>query len=549
MNSAFQKRRSEQTAFDTNPPRATPASLTWTPPDVLRLMAALGGAWRQILLWPLVALVAAVIYLIASNPTYTISAQLMLRPGAELATPATVSVQTNQPNSGGMTRIEDVTAEVQIIKDPALVHAVVAELGEDFFFGDDPPQGFFQTVKHYAKASVAWLKSSARGVLVWIGLLKDLSRDDMAELMLQRALEVTQVTRSDIVELSLAYPDPVAGKVVLDTFLARYQARRAEIYRDTRLPDYFTGQLDGIATRLHETEDRYRDTRARLKAWSVEEQRTITVQRREKLVEALALAAVETQETEARLAEIDRLLAEAPDQVESSLAESTNPVVTDLHRQRIKLQLDLAVERRLRGEGSAQGLVLAQQLAEVDRFLDSEPARVAGDSITQANPIRDRLLADQSDSALKLATLRERSAAQRAELAQLEDRLHEVDAAAVDLARMERDLAQLRASQDRFQRGLQEARIATDLSEARISNLVVLAEPKAGLAPDKPRVSRVLMVVLVGALVMVMGWILLQDALHPRLRANGDIRAIVGPDVIVRAAGERRASTPEEGRS
>jgi len=32
MNSAFQKRRSEQTAFDTTPPRSTPASLTWTPP-------------------------------------------------------------------------------------------------------------------------------------------------------------------------------------------------------------------------------------------------------------------------------------------------------------------------------------------------------------------------------------------------------------------------------------------------------------------------------------------------------------------------------------
>ncbi len=541
MNSIFQSNPKAPNAVDAvlsgdGPQRS---SLVWTPPDVLRLTAALGSDWRLLVIWPLAALLAAVVYLIASNPTYTVGAQLMLRPGAELAMPATVSVQTNQPNMGMMTRLEDVTAEVQIMKDPALVQAVVTQLGEDFFFGDDPPQGFFQTVKYYVKSTVAWIKASVRGVLVWIGLLKDLSRSDMVQLMLQRSLEVTHVTRSDMVELSLAYPDPVAGERVLQTFLEVYQTRRTEIFRDQRLPDYFTGRLAEIETRLRETEDRYRETRASLKAWSVVDQRQIAVQRHENLVDQLAIAGVERRETEVRLQEIGRLLAEAPEQVAASTVDSVNPVMADLHRQRIKVKLDLAVERRLRGEGSAQALVLAQQLTELEAFILAEPARVAGDAIMEANPLRERLLSDQSDAEVRLATLRERAATLTAELETLEARLNEVDTAAVDLARMERDLVQLRASQDRFLRGQQEAQIAADLSEARISNLIVVAHPKAGVAPEKPRVSRVLMVVTMGALMVVMGWILLKDALHPRVRSNADIRGVIGPDVIVRAAGER----------
>lgn len=542
MNSSFHPHSTETATVEIAPTDETVArsSLVWTPPDVLRLAAALGSDWRLIVIWPLVALLAAVVYLIASNPTYTIGTQLMLRPGAELAMPATVSVQTNQPNMGVMTRIEDVTAEVQIMRDPALVHAVVMQLGENFFFEDDPPQGFFQTVKYHAKAIVAWIKSSLRGVLVWIGLLNDLSRTDMAELMLQQSLEVTHVTRSDMLELSLAYPDPLAGEQILQTFLAVYQARRAEIYRDQRLPDYFAGKLSEIETRLRATEERYRETRARLKAWSVVDQQQMAVQRHENLVAALSTAGLELRETEVKLQEIGRLLAATPDRVAASRVDSMNPVMSDLHRQRIKVQLDLAVERRLHGEGSAQGLVLAQQLAELDAFILAEPARVAGDSVTAMNPLHERLLSDRSDAELRLATLRERAATQQAEIDALEARLNDVDTAAVDLARMERELVLLRASQDRFLRGQQEAQIASDLSEARISNLIVVAAPKAGVAPDKPRVSRVLMVVMVGALMLVIGWILLKETLHPRVRSNADIRGVIGPDVIVRAAGERQ---------
>ncbi len=515
-------------------------SVIWNPPDFMRLLSALGSRWKTLVTVPVLAVLAAAVYLIASNPTYTVGAQLMLRPGAELAMPATVSVQTNQPNSGGFTRLEDVTAEVQIMKDPALVATATAALGEDFFFGEAPPQTLFQTLKSYAKGAVSDLKAAARGALVSIGLLPELSRMDLVELMLQKSLTINHVTRSDMIEVSLAYPDPVAGEKVLQTFLDAYLARRNEIYADRRVPEYFAAELAVIEGRLVETEDQYRNTRASLKAWSIEEQRDIGVGRREKLIENISSAGTEIAETEARLAGIDAVLKGLPERIESSVAETVNPVVSDLHLQKIKLALDLEVERRLRGEASPQALVLAKQLTELEKFIGAEPQRMAGDLITIANPQREKLLADKTEGELKVATLRKRAETMSVELAALEARLHEVDSAAVDLSRMERTLAQLRDSQQRFARGQEEAQIAANLRDARISNLIVVAQPKAGVAPDKPRVSRVLLIVLMGAMIASAGWILVEDALHPSVRSNADIHKLTGDGVIIRAADEQK---------
>ncbi|MGB8815070.1 MAG: Wzz/FepE/Etk N-terminal domain-containing protein [Paracoccaceae bacterium] len=512
--------------------------VVWTPPDVLRLLAVLGNNLKLLMLTPLVAVLATVIYLLATSPTYTVGAQLMLRPGLEMTPPATISVQSNQPSGSVATRIEDVTAEVQIMKDPALVHEVAMTLGEDFFFGEDPPVTFMQKVKSVVKHTISGTKAALRGALVKIGLLPKLSRMDLIEIVLQRSIEISPVTRSDIIELSLAFPDPRAGEEVLRTFIAVHTARRDAIFRDTRIPDYFDAELKKIEAALSKSEEVYRTTRATLKGWSIDDQRTLGVERRESLLQMIGDTSTEAAVMTARIADIDRQLSDLPARIPSSINELPNPMLNELSLRRVDLQLKLEAERRLTGSRAAQAQNLEEQLATLDGIIAGQPSRVTGDAVTVTNPLHDSMVGARADAELQRAALHQRLETLNQELAKTEARLQGIDTASVQLARMERDLIQLRASQDRFQRGREEARIAADIAGARISNLTVVAQPQAGIAPDKPRVFRLLLIAAIGALMAATGALLLQDALRPRVRGNSDISTLTGGKVIVRAVAE-----------
>ncbi|MDN5785902.1 hypothetical protein [Pseudorhodobacter sp.] len=512
----------------------------WTPPDALRILAVLGANLRLLILAPVVAVLAAFVYLSLTDPTYQIGAQLMLRPGIELAAPATASLQSNQQTATISTRLEDVNAEVQILKDPALIHDVAVTLGENFFFGEDPPVTLIQKLKRTVSHAVRNVKDTVRTGLVKIGLLPKLSKLDLIQLLLQSAIEINPVTRSDIIEISLSYPDGAAGEVVLNAFLKAYQAHRERIFSDTRAPDYFDQRLAVLSNDLALAEEDHRVARDRLQAWSVDDQRNIVVTRRETLVQMIADTSMELAALTTRIAAIDTQLGTLPERQQSSVADLANPMRSELALRRVDVQLKLETERRTSGSRTTQAQNLEEQLVLLGDMVAKEPARVTGEVISIANPLRESLVAQRANAEVEHKTLRERLTTLQTERLTVEARLSELDQASVGLARAEREIAQLRSSEDRFRRGRDDTRIAADLSNARISNLTVFAEPRAGIAPVRPRPMRILMIAAIGSLIFMAGLALLLDALMPRVRNEADLIKLTGGRLLVRALPEVR---------
>jgi len=512
----------------------------WTPPDALRILAVLGARLRLLIVTPFVAVLGTFIYLSLTDPAYQIGAQLMLRPGIELAVPATVSLQSNQQAAAITTRPEDVTAEVQILKDPALVHEVAVTLGEDFFFGEPVPVTLIQKIKLAVSRTVKAAKETLRAGLVKIGLLPELSKLDMVQLLLQSSIEISQVTRSDMIELSLSYPDREAGEVVLEAFLKAYQAQRERIFSDTRVPDYFDQRLAVLNTDLASAEETYRAERDRLKAWSVDEQRNIAVARRENLVQMIADTEMEFSALNTQIASIDTQLAALPERQPSSISDLANPMRNELALRQVDVQQQLEAERRISGSRTPQAQNLEAQLALLTDMLARTPERVTGEVTSIASPLRESLTTQRVNALVELDTLRERLRTYEEERLQVEARLSEIDEASVGLSRLERELTQLRASQDRFRKGRDDTRIAADLSSARISNLTIAAEPRAGIAPVSPRPLRLLMIAAAGSLILMSALILLVDALLPKVRSESDLVRLTGPRLLVRALPEVR---------
>jgi uncharacterized protein involved in exopolysaccharide biosynthesis len=328
--------------------------------------------------------------------------------------------------------------------------------------------------------------------------------------------------------------------VVLNTFLKAYQRRRESIFTDTRAPDYFDQRLAVLGRDLAQAEEDYRAARDRLKAWSVNDQRDIIVTRRENLVQMIADTDMELAAIETQIGAIDGQVATLPERQPSSVSDLANPMRNELVLRRVDAELKLEAERRTGGSRTTQAKNLEDQLALLDNMLAKAPDRVTGEVISVASPLRESLAEQRASAEVEHATLLQRLGTLRDERLEVETRLSEIDQASVVLARMERELTQLRSSEDRFRRGRDDTRIAAELSSARISNLTVVAEPRAGIAPVRPRPLRILMMAAVGSIVVMAGMVLLIDALMPRVRSDSDLIKVAGNGLLVRALPEVR---------
>ncbi len=518
---------------------AQPSRHLWTPPDAFRILSALSNNAVWLLIAPILALALTVLYIQISNPSYEIGAQVMVRFGQELAAPPTVSAQSRQQVVPISKRLEDTTAEVQIMKDPELVRLVVEDLGVDFFYAEPEPVTLLQKIKRALSHIVRDIKEGIRSFMVRIGVLPELSRKDRVILYLQSALSIEHVSRSDVIELKLKYPDPELGEEILRRFLKHYFEKREKIYRDDMISAFFAGEIEPIEQALKAAEDEYRATRESLRAWSVEDQRSLRVRRHEALSQELGDTLSAIASAKARLREIEEALARTPEFVPSLSSRHANPMRDQLELKLIDLELQLDSDKRRFGEKSQQVLGLMRKIEELKGRLATEPEIVQNEVVTKSNPLREALKKEKLDTELMISGSEVHAENLRAELAGLEQKLGELDGAGLALMRKLRDVERLRRKYERYQDGLDEARIASAISEANISNVVVIADPDGGVAPVKPRVFRLFVVAILFSLIAASGLILLIDSLRPKIRSNRDIVDQVGERTIVRAVAEK----------
>jgi len=517
------------------------ARVIWSPPDVMRLLTALGQHIKWLFIAPILALIATVGYLLMSDPSYDISAQVMVRFGNELAAPPTVATTQNQQVIPLSKRIEDVTAEVQIMKDPSIVHQLVNELGEDFFYGEPPAVTLIQKAKKLIKTIVNKTKEGIRYVLVKIGLLPELSKLDRVIMLIQSTLSIEPVTRSDVIELTMGYPDPGLGSALLEKFLEIYMTKRTEIYRDARVTVFFERELESIDKKLSDKEAEYQDLRQQNRVWSIDDQHRLIVQRREDLRGELAEANAIVDVARAQIEKTDAQLAGMNEFVSSSVSTTRNKVLDELNVKRIELRLELEAEKNLSGVRSQSVQALNKQIAELDGMMANLPEQVRENSIEMANPVRQTLLQQRSDAELLIASTQQRIKNLQTSITDLEDELRTIGETGLTLTQVYRDIERLRDSQVTYQRALDDAQISSEISAASISNVVVIAKPQGSVAPSKPRSIRSIIIAMVFSIISVSAMILIIDALRPKIRNNNDILPFIDDDTIVRAISYRSA--------
>jgi uncharacterized protein involved in exopolysaccharide biosynthesis len=516
---------------------------TWVPSDIAGVIALLRRYWLLLIACGVagsLALLAATI--VISGPRYIITAKILVNLGPEMAaTPLLKARETGAPVPATR-RPEDSATGVEIFTDPRLIREVVAQLGDDFF-ADAPPVTIFQHIKHAVKATIRAVQDVLRETVVLTGLRPPTTRQDRLTLAIGAALRVEPVKRTDIITVDLAFPDPRAGEVILERFIAQALSGYLQAYRSPGATNFFRDGRAASLAELRAAEDRLLKFRLSTNdpVWSVAEQRPVLIRAEAESQLQLRQLRAAIAAAEAQVAQSEAALAKLPSEVELSTVRSRNAATDAMRSRLVQLRLDLGTQQARYGQGSQEIADIRRQIDALLVQIDAEAPLVVDQITVGINQLHQSLARDLMAKRIELEGQRGSAARLEQQISDLRGQLQQMETAAIQIGQLEQDVARLRRALDVYERGFEEARLTEAIEAVQFSGLRVVMPPTAEILPSSPSLLRTVLLGLVGGLVLGAGLILLREF---RADAQRRRKQEAGPLPIDPALEPRRVDVP-----
>lgn len=489
-----------------NRPRAT-----WTPRNPLEVLPLLRRNWGLLVLSAIAGLLAVLVALMALSPRYEVSAKLLVRMGREMTAPPTLAAKDAAQVMPAARRPEDAASEVEILTDPRLISQVVEHFGEDFFFAEPPARDLWQQIRRVPKKVLQAIQDGVRETMVILGLRPPTTRLQRATLVIGEALRIESVRKSDVIEIKLAMPDPSAGVLLLDKFIELAMENHVQAYRTAGAMDFFQAERAVRSRELRETEERLLARKAEQAAWSAGEQRSLLLKSEAEIRQQEAQSAVELAQTSAEAEHAREVLAKLPSETKLSSVQARNKATDELRTRIVQLQLELVSLGSRYTDDSPEIRDIRRQIASLRAAIDAEPFYYVDGVTTGANQQHEAVARDLIVKENLLQGQRARSQQISEQLAGVRKQLQAIEAAEIEIAGLERDVARLRRSLDLYDKGLEDARIAEAMDTVELSNLKVIVPPTAAILPSWPPVRLFLIGGFVGGLALGMGFAALRE--------------------------------------
>ncbi len=486
--------------------------LAWIPTDIVGALALLRRYWLVLAASAVAGIVALNAAAVVSGPSYVVTAKIMVNLGPEMVGSPLLAAREGNPAAPAMRRPEDATTGVEIFTNPRLIRDVVNSLGEGFFT-DPPPTTLFQQVKHIGKSAMGAVRGAVRETLVSLGLRPRTTLLDRVSVAMDDAIRIEPVRRADVITVTMSYPDPGVGEMILGRFIDLAIAEHTRAYRMPGVTEFFREGRTERRGELRRAEERLLALRmeARTPVWSVAEQRPVLIRAEADAQQALRQVAATIAAVEAEIARAEATLAGLPNEVELTSVRSRNPTTDALRSRLVELQLDLAQQQTRYGEDSREIADIRRQAGQLLALLQSEePTRI--DQVTMGvNQLHQLLERDIVTRRIDLEGQRGRARQLEQETERLRVQLRDIETAAIEIAQLEQDVVRLRRAVDLYERGYEDSRIAEAMQAVQLSGLRVVMPPTAEIIPSRPSLKRNALLGLVGGLALGFAFLLYRE--------------------------------------
>lgn len=423
-----------------------------TLPSVRELLAAVFRNVRWIALALIVPPVVAVILAFALPKVYQADAKLLIKPGREFMPAA--SMGQNEFALPSSTMAEIVKSEVEILNSKDLAESTL------------------RTV------SVAALYPDLAGLPEDAALERAVTR-------FESQLKVDPVDLSTVVNVGFSSQDPAVATKVLTALLADFQARHVDVYS--------TGQIQPIQEQIAAKQKDLGALDAKriayqnqTGAFSIPEQRASMISQRAAVQTLLQDAEIKQSALQQQVAFLEKSKANTPKT--AALESETDPSSQTSSEAMQQLMALRQKEQEMleRYQPTAPAMVqIRAQIAQAEQFVKHSPNSTK--TKTGANPllasIEQQLLTAQSE----LTPITTQIEGYRTQIASFDEQLKELQASELEVNNLERQIQSLTADLQTLRTNLEQARLAQNMDQAKVSSVSIIDAPRLEPRPVFPK--------------------------------------------------------------
>lgn len=465
-----------------------------------------------------IAVIGATVVSLLIPPIYRASSQLLVKPGREDVYISPTARTGDSPAVFDPAMGQKVNSEIAILKSRGLVMQLIDNFGVNrlFDFPDRTLKGWF------AKQTVL------KGTIFETILNRDQRRKPLpveeVYKSVEKGLEVSDVRRSNVINVSFDWPDPTIAASVVNSLVNLYLIQHVKVHRDPQTYTLLKGQADKWEEKLRESEKQLEVFKRRHSITSLPEQRTILLRSLSEAESRNKRTENEIQETLEMVRVLEGQLSKVDQNVK--LQETVNKQSETLAALKTKL-----VDLELQG--------LKDEIRRVKEIIAEEEKKEQGVVVSGTSPIRQNLEGKLLDAKAQLQALQAKAENQNLQLATYQKELRDLDGYEKQLNALQRDVAINQSNYELYLAKFEEARISEAMDKRKIANVRVIESAAPPFKPVKPKKK---LIVLIGGflgLFLGAGMAFSIEFIHPVFRTRDDIDQFLGLPVLAVLAKKR----------
>jgi len=402
------------------------------------------------------------------DPVFEAYSQVLVKVGREnLYVPPTGNVSPVI----SLNREEQVNSEIEIIRSGALLEQVVQAIGATTVY---------ESLKEESPGILSRLLGSNN---------PQPSSVDRAVLLLEKALKVEAIKKSNVIEITFEHKDARMAAAVVNKLVSLYLDRHLDVHKTPHSYTFFKEQSQILENKLKEVEAQLEAFKKQRNVTSLAEERSLLLRQESDLRVSLNQTLSSQAETENRISQLQKHLTSVPENIPQGEEIDHNPYIISTLQSRL-VELELKEKDLLTKYTEESRLVrnVREEIQMVREKLGEQETKRYGKTRSGLNVTYQRLQEEFLRNQAEKKALTAKKETQESQLADYQRKLEMLNRIEVELNQLQQQVDVHRQNYRLYLTKFEESRISDAMDTEKITNVTQIQPAQVPLRPVKPRV-------------------------------------------------------------
>ena len=356
---------------------------------------------------------------------------------------------------------------------------------------------------------------------------------ERAVLQLEKDLEIGATRKADIIEISYTSRSPELAAAVLKTLANLYLEKHLKLHRPPGTYEFFQTQTSQFGAQLQDVEGDLESFQKRKNFVSLEQEKQLNLQKMAEARSRYLESVGSVKDATERIAKLQQQLSQLPLRVATQSRSLPNQyslerlgtMLAELKNRRTELLTKFLPEDRLVKE-------IDQQIKDTTAALEENKKATSIEQSSDINPLRQALETELARARLEVAGQKARRDDLLQQVEQYRAVLTRLEEATKEHGDLSRQVNEVEGNYQLYARKQEEARIADELDQKKITNVSLAETPVVQRAPAKPNRRLTLALGLFLALFVSSCAILVAELWRDTIHTPRELEILAGVPVI-----------------